>query len=423
MVMQFISYDISGPGTLVTLADGDGVWVSRNGLVGSTTNDVAIYGSGSGHTVHIEGAVSGSSGVGLGDNSTLDSGNSVVIASTGVVHGFQFGVVIYGASGRLDNFGLINGNVYFYGDGPGMSRIDNSGDIISSGNGYAVSHPSSETLSLSNTGTIRGDISAFFSGNATAIDLIRNKGEMIGNIFLGGGDDRYDGRGGFVDGTVFGEAGNDTFRPGSGIELFDGGAGIDTLDFRSTAGVRVYLDGSGPNTGTAAGDDYVGIEWVLGSARGADVLVGDAANNSLRGFGGVDKLSGGSGADYLAGGTGIDQLTGGAGDDIFAFEALSDAGDVIRDFAAVVGNNDAFEISAAGFGGGLVDGVRVAALPATQFQSRADNLAQDSDDRFIFRTTDQTLWFDSNGNLAGGLLLVADLQASAVVTAADILIY
>jgi hypothetical protein len=54
---------------------------------------------------------------------------------------------------------------------------------------------------------------------------------------------------------------------------------------------------------------------------------------------------------------------------------------------------------------------------------RADNLAQDADDRFVFRTTDATLWFDSNGSAAGGLTLVADLQAGATVTSADILLY
>ena len=91
---------------------------------------------------------------------------------------------------------------------------------------------------------------------------------------------------------------------------------------------------------------------------------------------------------------------------------------MISDFLGVAGNNDSFQISAAGFGGGLVAG----ALAAGQFQTRADNLAQDGDDRFIFRTTDQTLWFDANGNLAGGLLMVADLQSGAVVTAGDILL-
>jgi hypothetical protein len=83
-----------------------------------------------------------------------------------------------------------------------------------------------------------------------------------------------------------------------------------------------------------------------------------------------------------------------------------------------VGNNDRFQFSASGFGGGLVAG----ALAANQFQSRADNLAQDADDRFIFRTTDNTLWFDADGNGAGAAVMIADLHVLATVTAADIFI-
>jgi len=74
---------------------------------------------------------------------------------------------------------------------------------------------------------------------------------------------------------------------------------------------------------------------------------------------------------------------------------------------------------AAGFGGGLSAG---GALSASQFQSRADNLAQDADDRFIFRTTDRTLWFDVDGTGAQGAVMVADLQAGAIVTPADLLL-
>ena len=97
---------------------------------------------------------------------------------------------------------------------------------------------------------------------------------------------------------------------------------------------------------------------------------------------------------------------------------MNECGDQITDFGNILSSDDRFQITAAAFGGGLVAGV----LAANQFVTRADNLAQDADDRFIFNTTDQTLWFDSNGNAAGGLTMVADLQAGAVVTAADILL-
>ena len=69
--------------------------------------------------------------------------------------------------------------------------------------------------------------------------------------------------------------------------------------------------------------------------------------------------------------------------------------------------------------GGLVIG----ALAADQFVAAANNLALDANDHFNFRTSDTTLWFDSNGNVAGGLIMIADLRAGVAVTAADILIF
>jgi len=91
---------------------------------------------------------------------------------------------------------------------------------------------------------------------------------------------------------------------------------------------------------------------------------------------------------------------------------------VITDFGNILSSDDRFQITAAAFGGGLVAG----ALAANQFITRADNLAQDADDRFIFNTTDRTLWFDADGSGAGAAIMVADLQAGAIVTAADILL-
>ena len=119
----------------------------------------------------------------------------------------------------------------------------------------------------------------------------------------------------------------------------------------------------------------------------------------------------------MRGGTGIDILTGGAGNDTFQFTTLNDFGDNIADFSsAAADNDDRFLFSASALGGGLVAGP----LAANQFQSRADNVAQDADDRFIFRTTDPTLWFDVDGTGAGVAVMVADLQAGATMTNADI---
>lgn len=60
------------------------------------------------------------------------------------------------------------------------------------------------------------------------------------------------------------------------------------------------------------------------------------------------------------------------------------------------------------------------ALNASLLVVRADNLAQTAAQRFIFNTTDKTLWFDGDGNGAQGPVLLADLQQSATLTAGDI---
>lgn len=279
-------------------------------------------------------------------------------------------------------------------------------------------------------GRIEGDL---LTGDG--FDQVFNAGTITGDVRLGADNDIFVGLGGLVEGTVFGEDGFDTFIAGAGIERFDGGEGFDTLDFSEGPGLRVSL-ADGSSTGAAAGDVYASIERVVGSNSGADVLIGDDAANELDGRGGKDALGGGGGNDTLLGGLGADRLlgdagndrlvgeggrdrlTGGAGDDAFVFLFLSDRGDRISDFGAVLGNDDRIEVRGEAFGGGLVAG----ALAASQFRAGADNRAMDADDRFILRTSDKTLWFDADGRGGQGPVLLADLQDNARFTAEDILI-
>ena len=109
--------------------------------------------------------------------------------------------------------------------------------------------------------------------------------------------------------------GNDVLSGGAGADALDGGAGVDTADYASAAGgVTVFLGGPQLNAGDAAGDSYVSIENVGGSAF-ADILGGDAGDNTIAGNGGNDWLFGSGGTDALQGGSGNDVLDGGAGGD------------------------------------------------------------------------------------------------------------
>lgn len=261
---------------------------------------------------------------------------------------------------------------------------------------------------------------------------------LAGNDTLTGGvgPDRL--AGGAGNDFIYGGAGNDYLYGGTGADLLNGGTETDTASYAyAAAGVTAKLGASSENTGDAAGDSYVDVENLSGSAfddyllgnLNNNVIIGGSGNDRLSGWAGNDSLYGGvgndlfygiDGNDFIYGGQGTDTLQGGAGDDSFLFTTLLDCGDVISDFSNVTGNNDTIRITASAFGGGLVAG----ALSSAQFVLRsADHNALDSNDRFIFNATDKTLWFDADGNGAGGAIMVANLQNTAAnLTSADILL-
>ena len=162
---------------------------------------------------------------------------------------------------------------------------------------------------------------------------------ITGSIFIGTVDLLDGGEG---NDALFGLAGNDILRGGLGADKHDGGAGIDTADYSlATSGVTINLTTPSQNSGEAAGDTYVSIEIVSGSAQ-VDVITGNATANFLKGFdgddnlyglAGADTLEGGNGADRLEGGAGADKLMGGAGDDFIVTDNLDivDAGDGLQD--------------------------------------------------------------------------------------------
>jgi Ca2+-binding RTX toxin-like protein len=190
-----------------------------------------------------------------------------------------------------------------------------------------------------------------FSGN----DRLLNRGIIHDDVYMGDGNDFVDNRAGQIEGTIDLGSGTNTFMPGASIETAVGGAGIDTLDFSHSSGVRIALDGSVIATGWALDDTYTGFENLTGSSTGNDTLIGDGSANELRGGGGndilvggagTDTLVGGAGADTLTGGLGVDSLSGGLGADKFVFAGTDLAGsseaannfDVIYDFAHAQGD-------------------------------------------------------------------------------------
>ena len=141
---------------------------------------------------------------------------------------------------------------------------------------------------------------------------------------------------------MYGGADDDIFYAGKGADSINGGPGNDEVRYsNSDQGVYVDLVYPSNNGGDAKGDTFASIENVTGSSHG-DYLLGDGANNTLRGLSGDDYLEGRAGNDDLYGGSGNDKLRGGADADTFHFDRSSEGshGIIIRDFESGVDKID-----------------------------------------------------------------------------------
>lgn len=132
------------------------------------------------------------------------------------------------------------------------------------------------------------------------------------------GNDRIDLSGG--NDYVEGGAGNDTVYGGrSGNKVVFLGAGQDTFDgHKNNSSARVYGgDDNDSIMGTKGNDSLYGDDgddWLNGWF-GNDLLLGGRGADNLHGNDGNDTLTGGDGNDYLGGGDGDDRLRGGRGVD------------------------------------------------------------------------------------------------------------
>ncbi|MDO6504787.1 putative Ig domain-containing protein [Shimia thalassica] len=155
-----------------------------------------------------------------------------------------------------------------------------------------------------------------FTRDFTSLEATTTGSVVVGQTYLGTDEDDNLSAGTEFRDTYRGFGGDDYFESSADVDLYDGGAGTDGVDYSgSDAGVSINLETFQSQGGHAQGDILVSIEEITGSTHN-DTLVGDVYDNTLDGGVGDDTLDGNDGNDVLIGDAGSDNLIGGLGSDI-----------------------------------------------------------------------------------------------------------
>jgi Ca2+-binding RTX toxin-like protein len=149
-------------------------------------------------------------------------------------------------------------------------------------------------------------LTIYDTGGIDTLDLSGYSADQI--INLNGGTfssvDGLDNVIAIMEGTVIenvvGGSGNDYFIGNTADNIFDGGSGLDIVDFSAATGrVSVNLRSGVVNSGGLGSDTFISIEGVVGSEYD-DQLIGDANDNYFAGLGGDDYIDGRGGVDILS---------------------------------------------------------------------------------------------------------------------------
>jgi len=386
----------------------------------------------------------------------------VVVGEHGRISGGENGdgLVVRGFNSVGDNSGIIDGSdaIRLEGSGAGNVTVINNSGLIDGSSDAVKRSSGDQRIDIHNTGEIHSDSWAYYS-DGLAVDRIYNAGLIVGETFLGGGDDLYDGTSGRHDGRILAGDGHDTLLGGNFDDFLDGGTGADimsggagddafevddigdfvsdsaaawdivfsSVDFDLTNGAQasgaieaVFFQGTAhiEGTGNNLGNHIFGND-------GNNLILGNGGNDQLRGGKGIDHLEGGAGRDVMSGeedsdrlhgGTGNDFLEGNAGADKFVFDTAPNAltnRDAIYDFTHASDKIwlDNIVFKTLGAAGGLNGAFFY-----------AGTAAHDANDHVIYNKATGALIYDVNGSAAGGAVQFATLLNKPVVTASDFLV-
>ncbi|WP_271078640.1 calcium-binding protein [Aurantiacibacter sp. MUD61] len=278
-----------GNGNDLFLADDDNIWDYMNGQAGSDTISYRLF----------DRAVTIDMNVGKDTSYTYRAYGDGAVGIENVA-GTRYADTLIGDS----QHNVLDGGA--------------SDDTISggSGNDTLIGGTGRDTLN-GNAGS--DTVSYRHSNSGVTVDLTAGTasgGEAHGDSFtsiesIEGSSHSDDLRARAATGKLAGLGGSDILRASTGAIAFDGGEGIDTVDYAdSTAGVYVNLGSGTGSGGWAAGDTYSSIEQVIGSNFG-DTIHGTDESERFQAGAGNDYMYGKGGDDSygFTDGTGVDYVT------------------------------------------------------------------------------------------------------------------
>lgn len=254
----------------------------------------------------------------IGENKTYETVHS---AAGGTVTSTGFGTTFTDLAAGFHTYGVLwtHDTISFFVDHDQVGSVPTPADL---------NKPAYLLLDLAVGGSWAGAPAANFSSADLLVDYVHayslpaSLGGSVGVSGLAGNSDgqhQYGTSGADIlksnggASYLYGNGGDDLFLVSSGSNFIDGGPGVDTLSYANAkTGVQVNLASTSAYQTTGAAQDRISnIENIIGTPF-ADVIQGDAHNNTL---------------------------TGGAGSDTFIFET-GFGHDTITDFSHLAGNTD-----------------------------------------------------------------------------------
>ncbi|WP_445500981.1 calcium-binding protein [Microvirga sp. G4-2] len=210
--------------------------------------------------------------------------------------------------------------------------------------------------------------------------------------------------------TIIGNEYGNRINGGTGADTMMGGKGDDLyyVDSTSDRVVETSTGGTADIVSTSVSHTLSSyVERLYASGSAAITLTGNTLSNVIKGNAGANKINGGYGNDILY---------GGSGKDIFVFStglSSSSNKDRIMDWNATY---DTIQLENAVF----KKLTKAGTLSSSFFKIGAKAL--DANDYIGYNKATGDLWYDSNGNAAGGQVTFANIGANKAIAYSDFVV-